>query len=208
MGRAAPAGIPLAVVLGGGYGLRLGPQSPATSSSACSPGTRSSPPTGLATSRRTSAASSSGWAPRSQPGVNAPLRRRRTVVRAPEPSVHGVLPAAACRSRSASRLPRAAAGTRLPEPADLDHHARSIGRCCASRRGARSRPPAAGAGDPLPDAHLAARGDRRAGGFRVVSIEWLLMQNPRASFSLDRRRLPGQEHPGLGSRAGWSSSCG
>ncbi len=34
--------------------------------------------------------------------------------------------------------------------------------------------------------------------YRTVSIEWLLMQNPRASFTLDRRRLPGQAHPGLG----------
>lgn len=34
--------------------------------------------------------------------------------------------------------------------------------------------------------------------YRVVSIEWLLMQNPLATFSLDRQRLPGQQHPGLG----------
>jgi acetoin utilization deacetylase AcuC-like enzyme len=34
--------------------------------------------------------------------------------------------------------------------------------------------------------------------YRVLSIEWLLMQDPRASFSLDRQRLPGQQYPGLG----------
>jgi acetoin utilization deacetylase AcuC-like enzyme len=34
--------------------------------------------------------------------------------------------------------------------------------------------------------------------YRMVSIEWLLMQNPRAGFSLERQRFPGQEHPGLG----------
>jgi len=34
--------------------------------------------------------------------------------------------------------------------------------------------------------------------FRMVSIEWLLMQNPREPFSLERRRFPGQQHPGLG----------
>lgn len=34
--------------------------------------------------------------------------------------------------------------------------------------------------------------------YRMVSIEWLLMQNPCAQFSLERQRFPGQEHPGLG----------
>jgi len=34
--------------------------------------------------------------------------------------------------------------------------------------------------------------------YRMVCIDWMLMQNPRASFTLDRRRLPGQQHPGLG----------
>jgi hypothetical protein len=34
--------------------------------------------------------------------------------------------------------------------------------------------------------------------FRMLSIEWLLMQNPRATFSLARRKLPGQHYPGLG----------
>ena len=32
----------------------------------------------------------------------------------------------------------------------------------------------------------------------MLLIEWLLMQNPRASFSPQRPRLPGQTHPGLG----------
>ncbi len=32
----------------------------------------------------------------------------------------------------------------------------------------------------------------------VIFVEWLLLQNPRASFSADHPRLPGQEHPGLG----------
>jgi len=34
--------------------------------------------------------------------------------------------------------------------------------------------------------------------FRAVAIEWLLMQDPTRSFSLDRLALPGQQHPGLG----------
>lgn len=32
----------------------------------------------------------------------------------------------------------------------------------------------------------------------LLSIEWLLLQNPRATFTPDRPRLPGQTHPGLG----------
>ncbi len=32
----------------------------------------------------------------------------------------------------------------------------------------------------------------------LLRIEWLLMQNPRASFTPQRPRLPGQKHPGLG----------
>lgn len=32
----------------------------------------------------------------------------------------------------------------------------------------------------------------------LISIEWLLLQNPRASFSDRKKILPGQEHPGLG----------
>ena len=34
--------------------------------------------------------------------------------------------------------------------------------------------------------------------YRMVSIEWMLMQNPQANFTLDRRCLPGQQYPGLG----------
>lgn len=32
----------------------------------------------------------------------------------------------------------------------------------------------------------------------VLSIEWLLLQDPTRDFSLSRPRLPGQKHPGLG----------
>jgi len=32
----------------------------------------------------------------------------------------------------------------------------------------------------------------------LVSIEWLLLQNPQASFSERKKILPGQDHPGLG----------
>ncbi len=34
--------------------------------------------------------------------------------------------------------------------------------------------------------------------FRMLSIEWLLMQDPTAEFTLERRKLPGQTYPGLG----------
>jgi acetoin utilization deacetylase AcuC-like enzyme len=34
--------------------------------------------------------------------------------------------------------------------------------------------------------------------YRMLAIEWMLMQDPRAGFSLERGRLPGQNHPGLG----------
>ncbi len=41
--------------------------------------------------------------------------------------------------------------------------------------------------------------DRRTvPGCTLLSVEWLLMQNPRADFGPGRPRLPGQEHPGLG----------
>lgn len=33
---------------------------------------------------------------------------------------------------------------------------------------------------------------------RVLTVEWLLLQNPKASFSNQKPRLPGQEYPGLG----------
>ena len=35
-------------------------------------------------------------------------------------------------------------------------------------------------------------------GLEVISLEWLLLQNPREDFSARRPRLPGQQHPGLG----------
>jgi acetoin utilization deacetylase AcuC-like enzyme len=35
-------------------------------------------------------------------------------------------------------------------------------------------------------------------GMDVISVEWLLLQNPREPFSERRPRLPGQQHPGLG----------
>jgi acetoin utilization deacetylase AcuC-like enzyme len=34
--------------------------------------------------------------------------------------------------------------------------------------------------------------------YRVLCIDWLLMQNPKQTFSLERQKLPGQQHPGLG----------
>jgi acetoin utilization deacetylase AcuC-like enzyme len=39
---------------------------------------------------------------------------------------------------------------------------------------------------------------RRAAGREVLYIHWLSLRNPRASFSVKRPRLPGQEVPGLG----------
>lgn len=35
-------------------------------------------------------------------------------------------------------------------------------------------------------------------GLELLRVEWLLLQNPRAEFTGDRPRLPGQDHPGLG----------
>jgi len=44
-----------------------------------------------------------------------------------------------------------------------------------------------------------ARIDRAAApGAALLRIEWLLLQNPRAHFTPERPRLPGQSHPGLG----------
>lgn len=37
--------------------------------------------------------------------------------------------------------------------------------------------------------------------YRVLTIDWLALQNPRVPFSAEKPRLPGQEHPGLG--IGW-----
>ncbi len=35
-------------------------------------------------------------------------------------------------------------------------------------------------------------------GMEVLTVEWLLLQNPRMPFTPGRPRLPGQKHPGLG----------
>jgi hypothetical protein len=45
--------------------------------------------------------------------------------------------------------------------------------------------------------HLLRRGEASE-SFPVLVIEWLSMQNPRASFSVERPRLPGQVYPGSG----------
>lgn len=37
-----------------------------------------------------------------------------------------------------------------------------------------------------------------AAGASIVVVDWLLMQNPRASFTPKKPQLPGQEHPGAG----------
>jgi acetoin utilization deacetylase AcuC-like enzyme len=43
------------------------------------------------------------------------------------------------------------------------------------------------------------RVDRRTlPGLAMLRVEWLLLQNPRGSFTSERPRLPGQTHPGLG----------
>jgi acetoin utilization deacetylase AcuC-like enzyme len=43
-----------------------------------------------------------------------------------------------------------------------------------------------------------ARDRRSIPGMELLSVEWLLLQNPRLDFGPGRRRLPGQNHPGLG----------
>ena len=43
-----------------------------------------------------------------------------------------------------------------------------------------------------------SRDSRAIPGMEVLKIEWLLLQNPRARFTPERPPLPGQEHPGLG----------
>ncbi len=57
-------------------------------------------------------------------------------------------------------------------------------------------------GDPFKNELLLemrlARSSRAVPGFEVLSVEWLLLQNPRAEFTPDRPRLPGQQYPGLG----------
>jgi len=43
-----------------------------------------------------------------------------------------------------------------------------------------------------------SRNTRVIPGMEALKIEWLLLQNPRARFTHERPPLPGQEHPGLG----------
>jgi hypothetical protein len=46
---------------------------------------------------------------------------------------------------------------------------------------------------------LRMRRDRRlVAGMELLRVEWLLLQNPRLSFTPTMPRLPGQRHPGLG----------
>ncbi|MDY7093165.1 MAG: histone deacetylase [Acidobacteriota bacterium] len=46
---------------------------------------------------------------------------------------------------------------------------------------------------------LRAQRERRLiPGMELLQVEWLLLQNPRATFEDGRPPLPGQEHPGLG----------
>lgn len=55
----------------------------------------------------------------------------------------------------------------------------------------------AGLAEPLIE--LRARIDRgTVPGLALLRIEWLLLQNPRARFTPERPRLPGQRFPGLG----------
>jgi acetoin utilization deacetylase AcuC-like enzyme len=55
-----------------------------------------------------------------------------------------------------------------------------------------------GDGGPLL-VELRARRDRATvPGMELLSIEWLMLQDPRASFTPERPALPGQRHPGLG----------
>ncbi len=50
--------------------------------------------------------------------------------------------------------------------------------------------------------HLSVLPPPKLSGFstplRVLSVKWLLIQDPRSDFSLKKPRLPGQAHPGLG----------
>jgi hypothetical protein len=56
-----------------------------------------------------------------------------------------------------------------------------------------------GGGEDLLLLELRVRRDRAsAPGLELVSIEWLLLQDPRGSFTPHRPRLPGQRFPGLG----------
>jgi hypothetical protein len=53
--------------------------------------------------------------------------------------------------------------------------------------------------DPVSLVELRVRRDRRLiPGMELLSVEWLMLQNPRADFGPTRPGLPGQKHPGLG----------
>jgi hypothetical protein len=54
-----------------------------------------------------------------------------------------------------------------------------------------------GADELLVEVRL-SRSRNRIPGMEVIALEWLLLQNPRESFSDERPLLPGQQHPGLG----------
>lgn len=43
-----------------------------------------------------------------------------------------------------------------------------------------------------------ARSSRALPGFEVLSVEWLLLQNPKGQFTPPKPQLPGQQYPGLG----------
>ena len=55
---------------------------------------------------------------------------------------------------------------------------------------------------PYPDqgkiAEFITRKIRHGSMYPVLKIEWLCLQNPRASFSAEKPALPGQHYPGLG----------
>ncbi len=53
-------------------------------------------------------------------------------------------------------------------------------------------------GDELLAELRAERSRSAVSGMEVITVEWLLLQNPREPFSERRPRLPGQQHPGLG----------
>lgn len=43
-----------------------------------------------------------------------------------------------------------------------------------------------------------ARSSRAIPGLELLSVEWLLLQNPKGQFTPSRPKLPGQQYPGLG----------
>lgn len=53
-------------------------------------------------------------------------------------------------------------------------------------------------GGLLVDLRLAERATLAPATLHVLAVLWVVLQDPRASFSAERPRLPGQDHPGLG----------